>query len=227
MPTKGNKDENRPNTAPPPRSSRNVNKGNESEAQIRGFYGSSSSAVTHIGRYELVKRPREDESTDSSTRDPRVGRGPALTPLVSDHQFASVQREAYSPPASGRPNGPHDWNAANHSPELTKKKPDDHPDKAAPAPNEDVSLEFIDVRKKAFEEEEERRKKAFEEKEQRRKRAFEEEERNRQKQQEEGRAERKRRQVQEIEHELDREISQKKQKLDEAHERGLAELRRW
>ncbi len=61
-----------PDTAQSRRSSRTVDhdKRNESEAQSRGFYGSSrspTSNVTHLGRYEL-KRYRDDEATDRSPK---------------------------------------------------------------------------------------------------------------------------------------------------------------
>ncbi len=61
-----------PDTGQSRRSSRTVDhdRRNESEAQSRGFYGSSrspTSNVTHLGRYEL-KRHRDDEATDRSPK---------------------------------------------------------------------------------------------------------------------------------------------------------------
>ena len=210
MPPKETKDRSRPNTAPPPRSS--LNEKTESEAQKRGFYGSSSSPITHIYGHELAaKRPREDETIDRSfkrrrdeknehknndpdrddpkntpIREPRVRRGPTLTLPV-------------------------------HYPEKAPTRSEDHLVLAS-ATNEhfaDYKLGTIDAHMKPLDEEE----------------------RIKQKQHEKELAEDKRRKVQESRHELEEKKNQKRhdaemarkaafKKQDEEHENLMAELRR-
>ena len=69
--TKERKDTSMPKTTPSRNSSRTVDQDkHESEAQSRGFYGSSrspTSDVFNLGRYQL-KRPREDGGTDRSIK---------------------------------------------------------------------------------------------------------------------------------------------------------------
>lgn len=71
MPTKERKDTSMPDTSPSRRSSRTVDpdRRNASEAQSRGFYGSSPppSNVLRLSGYEL-KRPLDDEAIDRSIK---------------------------------------------------------------------------------------------------------------------------------------------------------------
>ena len=70
MPTKMNQDGSRLNTVPSPRSSRNVDERNESEAQKRGIYGFGPSPISRLSGYELPKRKHswEDQATDHSIK---------------------------------------------------------------------------------------------------------------------------------------------------------------
>lgn len=112
--------ERKKDTAPSRRSSHTVDpdKRNKSEAQSRGFYGSSrspNSDVAYLGKYELkrpgneditdrsVKRRRDTEeegegnkpagTSDSHSPLPRLRRSPALTPLVSPLQSLQMSLE--------------------------------------------------------------------------------------------------------------------------------------
>ena len=72
MPVETRKNVSMSETTPSRRSSSTAHhdKTNESEAQSRGFYGSSRSATsntTYLGRFEL-KRPGDDEATDRSIK---------------------------------------------------------------------------------------------------------------------------------------------------------------
>lgn len=185
----------------------------------------------------------EPPSNPSQHRPHGVGATPSQASVRQEehHPHSSSQREAYVPPASGgkkegvpQASGQKD---NHHSPAHTQNEnrpsqaPNqiDHRSSQAPTRNEDHptpvsdpnehsaddSLETIEARMKAFEEEE----------------------RVRQKQHEEELAQKKRQQRTEFEHELEEKINQKKrdadlarraavQKQEEEHEERLAELRR-